>query len=102
MASQHVSSRIPQEHFEAIEDMQEIERIDRSTAIARLLERGINEWRVDHAIELYRSGTISVGRAAEKADISIWEFLDILDERDVLTTYDEDELERDLASLAIE
>lgn len=102
MASKHVSSRISREQFEAIAEIQEVERLDRSTAIARLLERGINEWRIDHAIEHYRDGTISVGRAAEKADISIWEFLDILDERNVLQTYDEDEFMRDLASISSE
>jgi predicted HTH domain antitoxin len=81
--------------YEALEDVREAERVDRSTAIARLLGRGIEAWRVDTAVNQYRDGEVSLGKAAEIADISVWTFLDVLDGRDVGVGYGESDLEAD-------
>ncbi|WP_290899975.1 UPF0175 family protein [Ferroglobus sp.] len=48
------------------------------------------------AIELYREGTVSLGKAAEIADLSIREFLYELRKRDVPFNYDLEELQKDM------
>lgn len=102
MSKHHVTARVPEDVYEALEDVREAERMDRSTAIVRLLERGIEAWRVDTAVSQYRDDEVSLGKAAEIADVSVWKFLDILDERDVGVRYDESDLEADLAALDAE
>lgn len=96
MAGKHVTARVPDDIYEAIETIREDERTDRSTAIKRLLERGIQDWRLDTAIQQYLDGDVSVGRAAEIADVSLWQFIDELDARGLEVNYGEADLEADL------
>jgi len=99
MSKKHITVRISEDLYEAIEELRAEERLDRSTAVARLLERGVEDWRIDTAIRRYRDGEVSLGRAAEIADISLWRFLDILEDRRVEANYTEADLEADLAAL---
>ena len=41
MSKKHVTARVPEDLYEAIEELRAEERLDRSTAVARLLERGV-------------------------------------------------------------
>jgi predicted HTH domain antitoxin len=99
MSQKHVTARVPEDLYEKIERIQEEEKTDRSTAIKRLLERGVGDWQIETAVRRYREGTVSVGRGAELADVSVWRFLDILDERGVEMNYDEGDLETDIAAV---
>jgi predicted HTH domain antitoxin len=99
MSKKHVTARISEDLYEAIERLRDKERLDRSTAVARLLERGVEDWRNDTAIRRYRDGDVSLGRAAEIAGVSLWRFLDILEDRRVEVNYTEADLGTDLAAL---
>ena len=99
MSKKHVTARISEDLYEAIEQLRDEERLDRSTAVARLLERGVEDWRIDTAIRRYREGDVSLGRAAEIAGVSLWRFLDILEDRRVEVNYTEADLGTDLAAL---
>lgn len=99
MSQKHVTARVSEDLYEKIERIREEEQTDRSTAIERILERGVGDWQIETAVRRYREGTISLGRAAELADVSVWRFLDILDERGVEMNYDEDDLETDIAAV---
>jgi predicted HTH domain antitoxin len=99
MSQKHVTARVPEGLYEKIERIQEEEKTDRSTAIKRLLERGVGDWEIETAVKRYREGTISVGRGAELADVSVWRFLDILDERGIEMNYDKGDLETDVAAV---
>lgn len=96
MGQRHVTARIPEDIYEEIERIRENEHLDRSTAIKRLLERGIADWRLESAITGYRDGSISLGRAAELAGVSLWQFLDTLDDRGVELQYTDADLEADI------
>jgi predicted HTH domain antitoxin len=50
-------------------------------------------------LELYREETISLGKASELLGITKWEFTDLLREKDIPLSYDEDDLEEDLKAL---
>lgn len=99
MAGKHVTARVPEDVYEAIETIREDEQTDRSTAIKRLLERGIEDWKLDTAVRRYEEATVSLGRAADIADVSLWRLLDVLDERGVEVNYTEADLEADLAAV---
>jgi len=99
MSKKHITVRISGDLYEAIEELRAEEGLNRATAVARLLERGVEDWQINTAIRRYRDGEVSLGRAAEIADISLWRFLDILEDRRVEANYTEADLEADLAAL---
>jgi predicted HTH domain antitoxin len=99
MSKKHVTARISEDLYEAIEQLRDEERLDRSTAVAQLLERGVEDWRIDTAIRRYRDGDVSLGRAAEMAGLSLWRFLDILKDRRVEVNYTEADLGTDVAAV---
>ena len=51
------------------------------------------------AIELYREGKVSLGKAAEIAGITRWEMMEILTSKGVPIQYDVKDLEKDIKTL---
>jgi predicted HTH domain antitoxin len=63
--------------------------------IREILENGVKEKNIEHAIELHRTGQASGWKAAQLAGISLWKFYTLLDEKGVLIQYSEHDLEED-------
>src|SRR3989344_8157158 len=84
-------------------DLSKLERkwqTDRSEVIRRLLAGAIKEWKIQNALGEIGSHKISVGKAAEEFEISIWEMFDIIKEKNIdWTGYSEEDLKRDLEVL---
>lgn len=78
-----VSARLPEELEEELEAYLDAERLDRSTAVRRLLEAGLEEWRRDLALERLAEGEATLSRAAELAGMDVWSFASLARERDV-------------------
>jgi predicted HTH domain antitoxin len=93
-----VSARLPEDIESELEAYVDAERLDRSTAVRRLLADGLETWRQDRALEKLAAGEVSFTRAAEIADMSVWDFAQLARERDV-TWVGEDHLEEDLDAL---
>lgn len=72
---------------------------DRSVALRQLLSVGISEVKIKEALESYASGKISLEKAAESADVSLWRFLDLLREKKVPLKYSLEDAERELKTL---
>jgi len=53
----------------------EVSGLERLTAIRNLLEREIKDWKLEIVVSEYRDGKISLMKASEKAEITIWGFL---------------------------
>ena len=51
------------------------------------------------AIELYREGKVSLGKAAEIAEVSKWEMMEILASKGIPLQYDVKDLEEDIKTL---
>ena len=51
------------------------------------------------ALELYREGLISLGKAAEIAGLSLWEMMELMARKGVPIRYGPEDLEEDLRSL---
>jgi predicted HTH domain antitoxin len=51
------------------------------------------------AIRLYQKGLLSFGKARELANLNKWEFHELLSQEGIERSYDEEELEDDLATL---
>jgi len=51
------------------------------------------------ATELYREGKVSLGKAAEIAEVSKWEMMEVLASKGIPLQYDEEDLKEDVETL---
>jgi predicted HTH domain antitoxin len=94
--SETISLRLPRETIKKLRELADKEGKDRSALIREILEHGVKEKNLDHAVELYRRGQITGWRAAQLAGVSLWNFYKTLAEKGVLIQYSEHDLEEDL------
>jgi predicted HTH domain antitoxin len=59
----------------------------------------VSELKVEMAIYLYTRGRLSVGKARELAEVSLWEFRQLVASRRISPHYDESDLDEDMATL---
>lgn len=77
-----VSARIPTALERDLERFMKQERLEKSVAVRKILYLGLREWKQERALRLLEQGKVTVARAAEIADLDIWEFLDVLRKSD--------------------
>ncbi|MCW4007363.1 MAG: UPF0175 family protein [Candidatus Bathyarchaeota archaeon] len=94
-----VSARLPKEKARLVEEIAKEEKVDKSTILEKAVEHYAREWKLKKALEMYRDGQITLSRAAEIAEISIWEIIDLLAQKKVNLQYSADDLEEDLKAL---
>ena len=74
----HLTGRVHRRQIEVLDRISKEEKIDRSAVLRKVLDIGLREYMKRKAVEDYRRGRISVGKAAEEAEISIAEFYKLL------------------------
>jgi len=98
--SKVLSVKLEKEKMKAIEEIAVEERSDRSTVARKLLEVGINQWKLEKAVQSVISGKASVWKASEIAGVSLRDLLAVLDDRKVpWVKISSEELERELAQM---
>ena len=78
-----ISTRVPEDLEAELEAYLDEERLDRSTAVRKLLSEGLEAWRRDRALECFADGDITLIKAAELADLSVWEFAQLVEDADI-------------------
>jgi predicted HTH domain antitoxin len=96
MAFKPLCARVPEEIEQYLTEFMKLEGVDKSTAVRKILERGILEWRKERALELLGKGKITFTRAAEMAGVSLWEMLELVRDRKIeLVHLSPEEIERE-------
>ena len=83
MTLKPLAVRVPEEIEKEIQEVVEREGLDKATVVRNLLELGISEWRKQTALELLRDGKVTFAKAAEMAKLSLWEFADLVKQRNI-------------------
>lgn len=96
---QLIASRVPPDLVAELQRIEEIEHLDRSTAVRRLLYSAIREWKLEYATRLYRENRVTLARAAEDAGVSVREMMDCLKQKKVPMQYDLEDFEQDLKGI---
>ncbi|MEA1924820.1 MAG: UPF0175 family protein [Candidatus Altiarchaeota archaeon] len=78
MTDVSVSARVPTTLEKDLKKFMKQERLEKSVAVRKILYRGLKEWKQERALKLLEQGKVTVAKAAEIADLDIWEFLDVL------------------------
>ena len=90
-----MSIRIDKEKYDFVKSLAKEERGDLSSAVRDLIDKG----RTHLAIEEYKKGNASLGRASRLAGVSISEMIDILSEYGVKSNLDEEDYRAGLQNL---
>jgi len=75
--------RVPAHVEKEIIEIIEQEKLDKATVVRNLLEIGIAEWRKQTALEFLQKGKVTFTKAAEIAKLSLWEFADLVKQRNI-------------------
>jgi len=90
-----MSIRMDRENYEFLNAISREERSDLSKAVRDLVTRG----RVLLAIEKYRKGEVSLGKAAEVAALPVGQMMTLLGEFGVRTRIDQEDYRQSLENL---
>jgi predicted HTH domain antitoxin len=94
--------RIPKEVEKEILEVVKREKLDKATVVRTLLEMGIGEWRKQTALELLRDGKVTFAKAAEMAKLSLWEFVDLVKQRNVeWVRFTPEEVEKEMKEASV-
>ncbi|MHA1583195.1 MAG: UPF0175 family protein [Candidatus Baldrarchaeia archaeon] len=89
------TTRLPSSLAKSIEFLAKIKKSSKSTILRQLIERGLKEKLTLVAIELLRKGEVTLWKAAEIANMSLWDFMEEVKKRKIII-YDQEDLEKDL------
>jgi predicted HTH domain antitoxin len=90
-----ISARLPEDEQRELDDVAALLSEDRSTTIRKALREGLSRLRHRVAAERYQSGGVSAIEAAELADCTVAEWLEVAHERNLTTQLEPADLELD-------
>jgi predicted DNA-binding protein len=71
-----VTTRLPQESVDILENLAEEEHTDKASLIRKMLLSHMEEYLIQRAAELYRRGDASLEESAVLAHASVWKMMD--------------------------
>ena len=92
-----ITIRLPEDLLKDLERIEQKEKSDRDAAIRRLLEKAVEDWKAERALDELRDGGITFRTAAKKAGLTYMELLDQAKEAGIQLEYTEEDLQKDLA-----
>jgi predicted HTH domain antitoxin len=96
MKTKTVSTRLTEDELSVLDELAEGSGLDRSGMTRSLVRRGLQQMRLESALSAYSGQQVSLGRAAELAGVSPWDFLVQLGTAGGRLHYDLAEFEEDL------
>jgi len=78
-----ISFRSKDELLKAAKELAHLERRSKSDEFREIFAVGIAEKRKQVALDRYSKGQVSMGKAAQIADVSLWDFIELLQSRGV-------------------
>ena len=94
-----IASRMSSDLIKCLEKYEQVENVDRSTAVRKLLYAGLGEWKLRNAVNLYRRNKVTLAGAAEDAGVSVREMMVYLRQRKIAIQYETDDFEADLKGI---
>ncbi len=90
-----ITTRVPDDIEKKIERISRMEHLDKSTVVRRLLCKAVQDWQIDNALDQYRGGKITLGRAAKMAGLPLREMIAIAARKNIPFQYNLDDLRDD-------
>jgi predicted HTH domain antitoxin len=94
-----MSTRLPPEMEKEIDWYAKKEQVGKTVALRKILDKGLKEVKLEHALDEYKKGRVTLWKAAEIAGVSLWEMIDVVKERKIPVPYALEDLKEDLAAV---
>ena len=94
-----ISFRADKELKKQMEVLAKLENKNKSDEYREIFLMGLEEKKKDIALKEYQTGKISLGKAAELAGLTSWEFLQLLKERNIPMNITKDEILKGVGNL---
>lgn len=91
-----VTVRVPEKCFRDLEQIEKEEKAERAQVVRKLLAAAIKQWKLKKASQLLADHKVTLRKAAEMAEVSYLEMLDLAADTGIDIGYSLSELERDL------
>ena len=95
----NVGTRLPIEVVKDIEYVAEEEKVDKSRLLRNLIAVAIKQKLIDLAMEKYSKKEVSIGKAAELAQIPLADFMVMAGKRRIPMNYSLEDLEEDFKAV---
>ncbi len=102
MAYSTVAARLPKEDEKRLEFVMEYEGLDKSSAVRKMIEVGLSEWKKQEALDLLRAEKVTLSAAAKFAGVPLWEMAALVQEKKIAYIHvSKQELQKELESLKV-
>lgn len=91
-----ITTRVAEKYFKDLKKIEKEEKADRSEVIRKLLAKAIKEWKIKKALKSLRDHKVTIRKAAEIAEVTYVEIIDIASKAGIDIGYSTSELENDL------
>ncbi|MEM3651060.1 MAG: UPF0175 family protein, partial [Candidatus Jordarchaeaceae archaeon] len=95
-----ISIRLDEDLHRQIQQYSRERGESKTKAMTELIKLGLEKWRMEKALAMYRERKVSLWKAASIANVSLWEMIDKIKEYGIYMDYTEDELAEDLKALS--
>ena len=96
MKTKTITTRVPEDLFREIKEIGEVEKIDRTEVVKRLLSSAAKHWKKERALNLLRDGKVTLRRAAKIAEVTYVEMLDLSSQVDIAIKMEPEDVIKDL------
>ena len=96
MKTQILSTRLKECYAREIQQLAREEGLDKSTFLKKIIICGLQEYKLEHAVELYNKNKITLSRAAELADLSVHELVSVMPDHNMELHYSADNFQSDM------
>ncbi|MHA1674116.1 MAG: ribbon-helix-helix protein, CopG family, partial [Promethearchaeota archaeon] len=86
----NISIRSKKKMVEDLDHLARLEGLDRAQIIRKIIEKGLNEEKLNIAVDLYQKGD-TLEEATERADVLLWDLIDILHVRGISSKFNLEE-----------
>ncbi len=90
-----IGIRLEVDFLKKVERLCKKEVEDRSSTLRKLLEKGYRQKIKENATETYKKGLITISKAAQEAEITVWEMQEHLINQGVVSSYNKEDLKRE-------
>ena len=96
MKTQILSTRVDEASAIEIQELANEMGLDKSSFLKRIILSGLYEYKLNHAIDLFNSNKVSLSRAAELADIPLYELISLMPDNRMELNYTADNFQSDM------
>lgn len=93
--SELISTRIDKKTSDEINKLAKEKNLGKTIILREAISKGLEDLKLEFAIKLYKKGKVTIWKASEIAQISLWEFMDIVKKEKIPMKYTLEDAEED-------